>query len=78
MAKALDYVRQIRKTPIVVNDARFFYANRRIIPYGGEATRMITEGVAPWLIDHAAEQLGFLSGRCNWVTKPPLIWRLRS
>ncbi|MGB1389003.1 MAG: 3-hydroxyacyl-CoA dehydrogenase NAD-binding domain-containing protein [Paracoccaceae bacterium] len=62
VAKALDYVRQIRKTPIVVNDARFFYANRCIIPYGGEATRMITEGVAPWLIDHAAEQLGFPVG----------------
>ena len=39
VAKALDYVRQIRKTPIVVNDARFFYANRCIIPYGGEANR---------------------------------------
>ncbi|THH37101.1 3-hydroxyacyl-CoA dehydrogenase [Aliishimia ponticola] len=62
VAKALDYVRQIRKTPIVVNDARFFYANRCIIPYGNEATRMITEGVAPWLIDHAAEQLGFPVG----------------
>src|SRR5690606_4314154 len=30
VAKALDFVRQIRKTPIVVNDARFFYANRCI------------------------------------------------
>ena len=62
VAKSLDYVRQIRKTPIVVNDARFFYANRCIIPYGGEATRMITEGVAPALIDHAAQQLGFPVG----------------
>ncbi|MEP5728259.1 MAG: 3-hydroxyacyl-CoA dehydrogenase NAD-binding domain-containing protein [Sulfitobacter sp.] len=62
VAKALDYVRQIRKTPIVVNDARFFYANRCIIPYGGEATRMVTEGVAPALIDHAAQMLGFPVG----------------
>jgi 3-hydroxyacyl-CoA dehydrogenase/enoyl-CoA hydratase/3-hydroxybutyryl-CoA epimerase len=62
VAKALDFVRQIRKTPIVVNDARFFYANRCIIPYGNEATRMITEGVAPVLIDHAAQQLGFPVG----------------
>jgi 3-hydroxyacyl-CoA dehydrogenase/enoyl-CoA hydratase/3-hydroxybutyryl-CoA epimerase len=62
VAKALDYVRQIRKTPIVVNDARFFYCNRCIIPYGNEATRMITEGVAPVLIDHAAQQLGFPVG----------------
>ncbi len=62
VAKALDYVRQIRKTPIVVNDARFFYANRCIIPYGGEATRMVTEGVAPVLIDNAAQLLGFPVG----------------
>ncbi len=62
VAKALDFVRQIRKTPIVVNDARFFYANRCIIPYGGEANRMITEGVAPWYIDQAAQMLGFPVG----------------
>ncbi len=62
VAKALDYVRQIRKTPIVVNDARFFYANRCIIPYINEGLRMITEGVKMPLIDHAAEQLGFPVG----------------
>jgi 3-hydroxyacyl-CoA dehydrogenase/enoyl-CoA hydratase/3-hydroxybutyryl-CoA epimerase len=62
VAKALDYVRQIRKTPIVVNDARFFYCNRCIIPYGNEASRMATEGVALPLIDHAARQLGFPVG----------------
>ena len=62
VAKALDYVRQIRKTPIVVNDARFFYANRCIIPYVNEGARMITEGVAMPLIDHAAQQLGFPVG----------------
>ncbi|MEM9967401.1 MAG: 3-hydroxyacyl-CoA dehydrogenase NAD-binding domain-containing protein [Pseudomonadota bacterium] len=62
VAKALDYVRQIKKTPIVVNDARFFYANRCIIPYGGEAARMVTEGVAPVLIDNAAQLLGFPVG----------------
>ncbi|GHG97424.1 3-hydroxyacyl-CoA dehydrogenase NAD-binding domain-containing protein [Pseudodonghicola xiamenensis] len=62
VAKALDYVRQIRKTPIVVNDARFFYCNRCIIPYMNEAMRMVTEGVSPVLIDHAAQQLGFPVG----------------
>ncbi|MCV6586252.1 MAG: 3-hydroxyacyl-CoA dehydrogenase NAD-binding domain-containing protein [Marinibacterium sp.] len=62
VAKALDYVRQIKKTPIVVNDARFFYANRCIIPYINEGARMVTEGVVPQLIDHAAEQLGFPVG----------------
>ena len=62
VAKALDYVRQIRKTPIVVNDARFFYCNRCIIPYVNEGARMITEGVAPALVDNAARQLGFPVG----------------
>jgi len=62
VAKALDYVRQIRKTPIVVNDERFFYANRCIIPYVNEGARMVTEGVASQLIDHAAAQLGFPVG----------------
>jgi 3-hydroxyacyl-CoA dehydrogenase/enoyl-CoA hydratase/3-hydroxybutyryl-CoA epimerase len=67
VAKALDYVRQIRKTPIVVNDARFFYANRCIIPYINEGLRMIGEGVAPVLIDNAARQLGFPVGPIQLV-----------
>ena len=62
VAKALDYVRQIRKTPIVVNDARFFYANRCIIPYINEGLRMVKEGVEPALIENAAKQLGFPLG----------------
>ncbi len=62
VAKALDYVRQIRKTPIVVNDARFFYCNRCIIPYINEGARMVTEGVSPVIIDNAARQLGFPVG----------------
>jgi len=62
VAKALDYVRQIRKTPIVVNDARFFYANRCIIPYINEGLRMVREGVAPATIENAAKQLGFPLG----------------
>ncbi len=62
VAKALDYVRQIRKTPIVVNDARFFYCNRCIIPYINEGARMIAEGVSPVIIDNAARQLGFPVG----------------
>ena len=62
VAKALDYVRQIRKTPIVVNDARFFYCNRCIIPYMNEAMRIVTEGTPAAMVDHAAQQLGFPVG----------------
>ncbi len=67
VAKALDFVRQIRKTPIVVNDARFFYANRCIIPYINEGIRMIGEGVNPALIENAARQLGFPVGPLQLV-----------
>ncbi len=62
VAKSLDFVRQIRKTPIVVNDARFFYANRCIIPYLNEGARMLAEGIAPALIENAARQLGMPLG----------------
>jgi 3-hydroxyacyl-CoA dehydrogenase / enoyl-CoA hydratase / 3-hydroxybutyryl-CoA epimerase len=62
IAKALDFVRQIRKTPIVVDDARFFYANRCIIPYINEGLIMVTEGVKPALIENAARQLGMPIG----------------
>ncbi|NNE87844.1 MAG: 3-hydroxyacyl-CoA dehydrogenase [Silicimonas sp.] len=67
IAKSLDYVRQIRKTPIVVNDARFFYANRCIIPYINEGIRMVGEGVTPALIDNAAQLLGFPVGPLQLV-----------
>ncbi|PWJ19288.1 3-hydroxyacyl-CoA dehydrogenase NAD-binding domain-containing protein [Jannaschia seohaensis] len=67
VAKALDYVRQIRKTPIVVNDARFFYANRCIIPYINEGIRMVGEGVNPALIENAAKLLGFPLGPLQLV-----------
>jgi len=62
LAKALDFVKTIKKTPIVVNDSRFFYANRCIIPYIEEAHRLVTEGVSPALIENAATMLGFPLG----------------
>ncbi|WP_116599365.1 3-hydroxyacyl-CoA dehydrogenase NAD-binding domain-containing protein [Primorskyibacter marinus] len=67
VAKALDFVRQIRKTPIVVNDARFFYANRCIIPYINEGIRMVAEGVAPALIENAAKMVGMPLGPLQLV-----------
>jgi 3-hydroxyacyl-CoA dehydrogenase/enoyl-CoA hydratase/3-hydroxybutyryl-CoA epimerase len=67
VAKALDYVRQIRKTPIVVNDARFFYANRCIIPYINEGIRMVKEGVSPALIENAAKLVGMPLGPLQLV-----------
>ena len=67
VAKSLDFVRQIRKTPIVVNDARFFYANRCIIPYINEGMRMVAEGIAPALIENAAKLVGMPLGPLQLV-----------
>ncbi len=67
VAKALDFVRQIRKTPIVVNDARFFYANRCIIPYINEGIRMVAEGVNPALVENAAKMVGMPLGPLQLV-----------
>ena len=67
VAKALDFVRQIRKTPIVVNDARFFYANRCIIPYVNEGMRLLAEGVEPALIENAAKLVGMPLGPLQLV-----------
>ncbi len=72
VAKALDYVRQIRKTPIVVNDARFFYANRCIIPYINEGMRLVREGTTPALVDNAARLLGFPVGPLQLVDETSL------
>jgi 3-hydroxyacyl-CoA dehydrogenase/enoyl-CoA hydratase/3-hydroxybutyryl-CoA epimerase len=67
VAKALDFVRQIRKTPIVVNDARFFYANRCIIPYINEGIRMVGEGISPALVENAARLVGMPVGPLQLV-----------
>ncbi len=62
IAKALDFIKQIHKTPIVVNDSRNFYANRCIIPYLNEGMCMVGEGIAPIIIENAAQQLGMPVG----------------
>ncbi|MDE0307855.1 MAG: 3-hydroxyacyl-CoA dehydrogenase NAD-binding domain-containing protein [Albidovulum sp.] len=62
VAAALDFASRIRKTPIVVNDARFFYANRCIIPYLNEAIRMVREGIAPAMVETAAKIAGMPVG----------------
>ncbi|MCY4303829.1 MAG: 3-hydroxyacyl-CoA dehydrogenase NAD-binding domain-containing protein [Aestuariivita sp.] len=72
IARALDYTRQIKKTPIVVNDARFFYANRCIIPYINESLILAGEGVNLALIDHAAQMLGFPIGPIQLVDETSL------
>ncbi len=62
LAAALDYVRQIGKTPIVVNDSRGFYANRCVGRYVAEGNEMFLEGVPPAMIENCAKMAGMPVG----------------
>ena len=62
LATALDYVRRIKKTPIVVNDCRGFYVNRCVGQYMGEAHAMVMEGVPPAMIENVARMAGMPVG----------------
>ena len=62
VAKALDFVAQIRKTPIVVNDSRGFYTSRCFGTYVQEGTQMLAEGINPALIENVGRQLGMPVG----------------
>lgn len=62
IAKALDYVARIRKTPIVVNDSRGFYTSRCFGTFVQEGLAMLGEGVAPALIENIARQMGMPVG----------------
>jgi 3-hydroxyacyl-CoA dehydrogenase/enoyl-CoA hydratase/3-hydroxybutyryl-CoA epimerase len=62
LAVALDYVRAIKKTPIVVNDARGFFANRCVGAYLLEGHLMLTEGVPPAMIENVARMAGMPVG----------------
>jgi 3-hydroxyacyl-CoA dehydrogenase/enoyl-CoA hydratase/3-hydroxybutyryl-CoA epimerase len=62
LATALDYVRQIGKTPIVVNDSRGFFANRCVLRFTAEGLQMFMEGVPPAMIENAAKMAGMPVG----------------
>ena len=62
LATAIDYVRAIKKTPIVVNDTRGFYVNRCVLRYMSEAYNMLIEGVPPAMIENAAKMAGMPVG----------------
>jgi 3-hydroxyacyl-CoA dehydrogenase/enoyl-CoA hydratase/3-hydroxybutyryl-CoA epimerase len=62
LATALDYVRAIRKTPIVVNDSRGFFANRCVLNYILEGHLMLDEGIPPAMIENAGKMAGMPVG----------------
>ncbi len=61
-AVAMDYVKLIKKTPIVVNDARGFYTSRVFGTYTREAFMLLLEGVNPFLIENAGRASGMPMG----------------
>jgi 3-hydroxyacyl-CoA dehydrogenase/enoyl-CoA hydratase/3-hydroxybutyryl-CoA epimerase len=62
LATALDYVRALKKTPIVVNDARGFFANRCVGAYLLEGHTMLNEGIPAAMIENAGRQAGMPVG----------------
>jgi 3-hydroxyacyl-CoA dehydrogenase/enoyl-CoA hydratase/3-hydroxybutyryl-CoA epimerase len=62
LAKAIDYVVKIRKTPITVNDHRGFYTSRCFGTYTTEGTEMLLEGIAPAIIENVGRQAGMPMG----------------
>lgn len=58
IAHALDFVAQLRKTPVVVNDSPGFYTSRVFCSYIDEGMAMLADGVAPALIENAARMAG--------------------
>jgi 3-hydroxyacyl-CoA dehydrogenase/enoyl-CoA hydratase/3-hydroxybutyryl-CoA epimerase len=59
LARAFDLVRQIGKTPIVVNDSRGFFTSRVIGHFINEGVAMVGEGVEPASVEQAAAQAGY-------------------
>ncbi|HEV7338005.1 MAG TPA: 3-hydroxyacyl-CoA dehydrogenase NAD-binding domain-containing protein [Bosea sp. (in: a-proteobacteria)] len=78
LAMALDYVRAIKKTPIVVNDTRGFYANRCVGNYIREGHLMLMEGVPPAMIEAAGKQAGMPVGplSLNDEVAVDLAWKV--
>ncbi len=62
LAKAYDYVLQIGKTPIVVNDSRGFYTSRTFGTFVREGMCMLEEGIPAAVIENAARQIGMPVG----------------
>jgi 3-hydroxyacyl-CoA dehydrogenase/enoyl-CoA hydratase/3-hydroxybutyryl-CoA epimerase len=78
LAVALDYVRAIRKTPIVVNDSRGFYTSRVVGTYIREGHLMLTDGVPAAMIENVARMAGMPVGplALNDEVAVDLAWKI--
>ena len=62
LSVAIDYVRKIKKTPIVVNDSRGFYTSRCFATYTREGLAMMGERISPALIENVGRMSGMPMG----------------
>ncbi len=62
LARAFDYARQIRKTPIVVNDSLGFFTSRTFGTYLDEGVRLLKEGLNPVRVDALGKAVGMPVG----------------
>jgi 3-hydroxyacyl-CoA dehydrogenase / enoyl-CoA hydratase / 3-hydroxybutyryl-CoA epimerase len=78
LAVVLDYVRAIRKTPIVVNDSRGFYTSRVVGTYIREGHLMLTEGVPAAMIENVGRIAGMPVGplALNDEVAVDLAWKI--
>jgi 3-hydroxyacyl-CoA dehydrogenase/enoyl-CoA hydratase/3-hydroxybutyryl-CoA epimerase len=78
LAAALDYVRAIRKTPIVVNDSRGFYTSRVVGTYIREGHLMLAEGVPAAMIENVGRMAGMPVGplALNDEVAVDLAWKI--
>ncbi|WP_046382397.1 3-hydroxyacyl-CoA dehydrogenase NAD-binding domain-containing protein [Pseudomonas veronii] len=62
LARGFDFVLQIKKTPIVVNDSRGFFTSRVFGTFTNEGIAMLGEGVAAPMIETEARKAGMPVG----------------
>jgi 3-hydroxyacyl-CoA dehydrogenase/enoyl-CoA hydratase/3-hydroxybutyryl-CoA epimerase len=78
LSVALDFVRAIRKTPIVVNDSRGFFTSRVVGTYIREGHLMLTEGVPPAMVENVGRMAGMPVGplALNDEVAVDLAWKI--
>ena len=64
---AIDFVNQLNKIPIVVNDGPGFFTTRVVMSYADEGLRMLGEGIPPTLIERAGKHIGMPVGPLSLI-----------
>ncbi|WP_321342415.1 3-hydroxyacyl-CoA dehydrogenase NAD-binding domain-containing protein [Breoghania sp.] len=78
LAMALDYIRAIKKTPIVVNDSRGFYTSRVVMTYIREGLMMLGDGVPAAMIENVGRMAGMPVGPLSLADEVALdlAWKI--